>query len=85
MKKILFGIPVVVFILIVYGSFFEKYPVILYIGVVVSLLSLTAGFYMEYKNNKETFKEKYLPRIVMLAFFLIITWSVGFYKIFSIP
>lgn len=85
MKKILFSIPIVLFILIVYVNFFEKYPMFIYIGAVVSFVSLTTGFYMEYKNNQETFREKYLYRILMGAFFITATWSVSLYEMFSIP
>lgn len=85
MKKILFGIPIALFILIVYADFFEKHPVFIYIGAVVSFISLTTGFYMEYKNSRETFREKYLHRILMGTFFIITTWSVCFYEMFLIP
>lgn len=81
MKKLLFGIPIVLFILIVYADFFEKHPMFIYIGAVISFVSLTTGFYMEYKNNQDTFRKKYLHRIVMGAFFIVTTWSVALYNI----
>lgn len=86
MKKILFGIPVILFFMsLLYRNFFEEYSAILYTGVIVSFISLTAWFYLEYKKNKETFKEKYLVRIIMAGFFIVITWSVTLYQVFSIP
>ena len=86
MKKILFGIPLILcFMVLLHGSFFDKYPVILYISAVVSFISITAGTYLEYKKNKETFREKYLVRIIMAGFFIVITWSVALYQMFSMP
>lgn len=86
MRKILFSIPIILFFLIVvYTDFFEKNPEFIYTCVAVSFISAITGFYMEYKNNQETFREKYLYRILIGAFFIIATWSVSLYEMFSIP
>lgn len=83
MREILFGIPVVLFfIMLLQRNLLEEYPAILYTSTVVSLISLSSGFYMEYKRNKRFLKQKHVIRLIIAGLFIVFTWGFTLYQMF---